>query len=168
MTTRRSVLTLGIVSTVLTPAIAFTLHDLVFQLPDNQHEASLGFFVTAFGLLFVWALGGYLAGRSTRSVLGAIRAGAITAVMSVGILWLTFITLNRLFTDRMSYEPDRIRAFRASGYPTMRAYLNHSIGPGPFPWLMGVAVLAGMAGSVLGERNPGPRGVGMAVGEHDQ
>ena len=73
-------------------------------------------------------------------------------MMSVGILWLTFITLNRLFTDRMSYEPDRIRAFRASGYPTMHEYLNHSKGPGPFPLPMGVAVLVGTAGSVLGEK----------------
>jgi MFS family permease len=152
MTTRKSMLSAGMILIVVAPTIAFTLHDLVFQLPDNQHEASLGFFVSVFGLLFVWALGGYLAGRRTRTVLAAISAGVITATMSVGILWLTFITLNRLFTDRMSYEPDRIRAFRASGYSTMREYLDHNTGPGPFPLLMGVAVLAGMAGSVLGER----------------
>ncbi len=153
MTTRRPVLSVGLILTVLAPTIAFTLHDLVFQLPDNQHEASLGFFVTALGLLFVWALGGYLAGRGTRSVFAAIGAGVITAPMSVGILWLTFITFNRLFTDRMSYEPDRIRAFRASGYLTMREYPDHSMGPGPFPLLMGVVVLVGMAGSVIGEKN---------------
>jgi hypothetical protein len=100
----------------------------------------------------VWALGGCLAGRGTRSVFAAIGAGVITAVMSVGILWLTFIALNRVFTDRMSYEPDRVRAFRASGYPTMREYLHHSTGLGPLPLLMGVAVLVGMAGSVLGEK----------------
>jgi hypothetical protein len=122
MTTRSWMLSLGV---ALIPTVAFTLHDLVFQLPDNQHEASLGFFLTAFGLLFVWALGGYLAGRGTRTVFAAIRAGAVTGVMSVGILWLTFIALNNLFTDRMSYEPDRIRAFRASRYPTMRDYVNH-------------------------------------------
>jgi len=152
MTTIKSMLSVGTVLTVLTPTAAFVLHDLVFQLPDNQHEASLGFFVTVVGLLFVWTLGGYLAGRRTRTVFAAISAGLTTAVMSVGILWLTFITLNGLFTDRMSYEPDRIRAFRASGYPTMREYLNHSLGPGPFPLLMGAAVIVGMAGSLLGEK----------------
>jgi MFS family permease len=152
MTPRKSMLSAAMILSVVAPAIAFTLHDLVFQLPDNQHEASLGFFATVFGLLFVWALGGYLAGRRTRTVSAAISAGVITATMSVGMLWLTFITLNRLFTDRMSYEPDRIRAFRASGYSTMREYLDHDAGPGPFPLLMGVAVLAGMAGGVLGEK----------------
>jgi hypothetical protein len=30
----------------LIPTIAYVLHDLVFQLPDNAHEATLGFFVT--------------------------------------------------------------------------------------------------------------------------
>jgi hypothetical protein len=152
MTTRRPVLSMGLILTVLAPTIALTLHDLVFQLPDNQHEASLGFFVTVFGLLFAWALGGYFVGRGARSVFMAIGAGAVTAAISVGILWLTFVTLNRLFTDRMSYEPDRIRAFRASGYRTMREYLDHGMGSGQFPLLMGVAALAGMAGSVLGEK----------------
>lgn len=152
MTTRKSMPSIGTLLTVLTPTAAFVLHDLVFQLPDNQHEASLGFFVTVFGLLFVWALGGYLAGRRTRTVLAAVFAGLATAVMSVGILWLTFVTLNALFTGRMCYEPDRIRAFKASGYPTMREYLDHGQGPGPFPLLVGVAAIAGLAGSFLGEK----------------
>jgi hypothetical protein len=121
----------------LIPTIAFTLHDLVFQLPDNQHEASLAFFLTVFGLLLVWGVTGYLVALGSRSVLAAIGSGALAAATSVGILWLTFITLNNLFTDRMSYEPDRIRAFRASSEPTMRAYLDHQRGPGPFPLLMG-------------------------------
>jgi hypothetical protein len=145
MNTRKSLLPL---LAAVMPALAFTLHDLVFQLPDNQHEASLGFFLTAAGLLFVWALGGRLAARGARTVAGAILAGALNGVMSVVFLWVTFITLNNLFTDRMSYEPDRIRAFRASGYRTMRDYVNHG-GLGPLPLLMGVAALSGMAGSLL-------------------
>ena len=148
-TSRSSVLPLGVGAI---PAVAFTLHDLVFQLPDNQHEASLGFFVTAAGLLFVWGLVGYLAARGRRTVFTAIRAGAVAGVVSVGLLWLTFFTLNNLFTDRMSYEPDRVRAFMASGYPTPKAYVTQGLGLGPFPLLMCVAAFAGMAGGVLGER----------------
>lgn len=149
MTTRRLILTLGV---VLIPTLAFTLHDLVFQLPDNQHEASLGFFLTALGLLLVWAVGGYLAARGARTVVMAIRAGVVSAIMSVGLLWTTFVVLNNTFTDRMSYEPDRIRAFVASGYPTMRAYVNHGTGLGPFPLLTGVAVVVAAAGSIFCER----------------
>ena len=153
MTARQSFLSLGTVLAVLTPTAAFVLHDLVFQLPDNQHEASLGFFVTVLGLLFVWALGGYLAGRRTHTMPAGISAGVTAAMVSVVILWLTFITLNRVFADRMSYEPDRIRAFKASGYPTMREYLDHNMGPGPFPLLMGAAVIVGTAGGFLGHRS---------------
>lgn len=155
-------LSVGIILTGLAPTAAFLLHDLVFQLPDNQHEASLGFFVTVFGLVFVWALGGYLAGRRTRTVPRAISAGLTTSALSVGVLWLTFITLNTLFPDRMSYEPDRRRAFMASGYPTMREYLVHNIGPGPFPLVLGVAAIVGIAGSLVGEKRQDP---GAALGE---
>ena len=148
-TSRSSMLSLGVGAI---PAVAFTLHDLVFQLPDNQHEASLGFFLTASGLLFVWGLVGYLAARGRRTVIAAIRAGAFAGLGSVAILWLTFLTLNNLFPDRMSYEPDRIRAFVASGYPTLQAYVKHGLGVGPFPLLMCVAALAGVAGGALREK----------------
>lgn len=82
MSTRKAMLSGGTLLAVLAPTAAFVLHDLVFQLPDNQHEASLG--------------------------------------------------------------------LRASGQPTMREYLDHSLAPGPFPLLMGVAVIVGMAGGFLG------------------
>jgi hypothetical protein len=124
------------------PAIAFTLHDLVFQLSDNEHEASAGFFLTVGGLLFIWGLSGYLADRS-----GGIKAGAIAGAVSVGILAVTFYVLNNLFLDRMSYEPDRIRAFQASGYPTMRAYVNQL--DMFFPMLMLIAAIAGAAGGAI-------------------
>ena len=83
MTSRSAMLSLGVGAI---PAVAFTLHDLVFQLPDNQHEASLGFFLTASGLLFIWGLVGYLAARGKRTVFTAIRAGATAGVVSVGVL----------------------------------------------------------------------------------
>ena len=53
----------------------------------------------------VGALGGYLASQRSRTTFAAIGAGVTTAVVSIGNLWLTFITLNRVFTDRISYEP---------------------------------------------------------------
>jgi hypothetical protein len=126
------------------PAIVFTLHDLVFQLPDNEHEASLGFFLTVGGLLFVWGASGYLAARS-----GGVKAGAIAGAISVAILAMTFFILNNLFIDRMSYEPDRIRAFQESGYPTMRAFVNHGLFDGFFPILMTVAAIAGTLGAAI-------------------
>lgn len=135
---------------VAAPAIAFTLHDFVFQLPDNHHEASLGFFAAAFCLFSTWALAGYLAGQRTPTVITAVSAGATAAATSVAMVWLTFVVLNTLFTDRMSYEADRIRAFRASGAATMREYLDQREDAGPFPLLMGVAVLVGMTGGAAG------------------
>ena len=119
-------ISIGAVGAALAPTAAFVLHDLVFQLPDNQHEASPGSLLTVAGLLFSWALGGYLAGRRTRSKAAAATAGMTTAAISVGILWLTFMTLNLAFTDRMSYEPDsRIQGERLSHHAQVSGCPEH-------------------------------------------
>jgi hypothetical protein len=141
------------------PALAFTLHDLVFQLPDNQHEASAGFFATVIGLLVVWTATGYLSADRSRGAGRALASGALGGTISVAILWLTFIVLNNLFIDRMSYEPDRIRAFRESGDATMREFVNQGLLRGLLlpGLLMCVAAIAGAAGGavgVLGEDPP--------------
>jgi len=138
----------------LIPTIAFTLHDLVFQLPDMEGEASLGFFLTGGSLLLVWGFLGYLAVRSRAAVgVASIKTGAIAGILSVGVLWLTFIVLNNLFIDRMSYEPDRIRAFKESGYASMRTFVNSGMGTPPFlafvAALMCIAALAGIFGGMI-------------------
>jgi hypothetical protein len=67
----------------------------------------------------------------------------------------TFFLLNWFFVDRMSYEPDRIRAFHASGAQTMWEFVNRrGFDPGPGPILMVVAALAGAAGSGLRRAAP--------------
>jgi hypothetical protein len=129
------------------PTIAFVLHDLVFQLPDNEGEASLGFFVTIAALFGVWGSSGYIMARRTNGAGAAIIAGAAAGIVSVGLLWLTFLVLNSVFLERMSYEPDRIRAFQQSGYATMREYWNQQRGWGPFPLVMLVAAIAGGIGA---------------------
>jgi hypothetical protein len=142
----------------LIPSIAYTLHDLVFQLRDNQHEATPGFFLTVGGLLLIWGLAGYWAVRGADgantpdATLGAVTgSGAIAALVSVAFLSVTFIVLNNVFVDRMSYEPDRIRAFQQSGYLTMRAYVNHELVLSWFfPVLAAVAAAAGAAGALIG------------------
>ena len=136
------------VAVAIIPTIAFVLHDFVFQLPDNEGEASLGFFLTVAGLLCVWGCSGYIVARRAGGVGAAIIEGAVAGMVSVGLLWLTFVVLNSIFLDRMSYEPDRIRAFQQSGYATMREYWSHQSGGGPFPLVMGVAAIVGALGAL--------------------
>src|SRR4051794_789093 len=133
------------------PTVAYVLHDVVFQLPDNAHEPTLGFFLAVAGLLCVWASGGYIIARGTNGTRSRVIAGAVVGIVSVAILWLTSVALNNLFVDRMSYEPDRIRAFQQSGYATMKEYLHHQ-GWGPAPLLMFVAAIVGAVGSAVRKR----------------
>jgi hypothetical protein len=149
METDNSMFGIGVMTVAAIPAIAFALHDLVFQLPDNQHEPTLGFFITVGGLLFVWGLGGYLAAPRVGGFAAAMKSGAVAGMMSVGILWLTSIVLNNLFIDRMSYEPDRIRAFQESGYATMRAYVNSSVFDSFTLMLLSVAAVTAAGGAAL-------------------
>jgi hypothetical protein len=149
METDNSMFGFGVMIVAAIPTIAFALHDLVFQLPDNQHEPTLGFFITVGGLLFVWGLCGYLAAPPAGSIGAAMRTGAIAGIMSVGILWLASIVLNNLFIERMSYEPDRIRAFHESGYATMRTYVNSSIFDSFTLMLLSVAAVTGAIGGAI-------------------
>jgi MFS family permease len=129
------------------PAIAFVLHDFVFQLPDNEGDVTVGFLLTIAGLLVVWSCCGYFIARGGRRSFASLGLGAFSGVVSVALLWMTFVVLNSLFIDRMSYEPDRIRAFQQSGYATMREYWDHQHGCGPFPLLMFVAAVLGSVGA---------------------
>jgi hypothetical protein len=135
------------------PTIAFVLHDFVFQLPDNEGNVTVGFLVTLVGLLVVWACCGYIIAARVRGSFASLVYGAFAAAASVAMLWLTFIILNNSFIERMSYEPDRIRAFQQSGYATMREYWNHQHGWGPFPLLISVAGVVGAVGAFI--RNSG-------------
>jgi hypothetical protein len=154
METNTSRFSVGVLGFAAIPTIAFVLHDLVFQLHDNGHEATLGLVLTVAGFLFIWACSGYLIARRVSGSTTRVIAGAVAGIVSVGVLWLTFIVLNNVFLDRMSYEPDRIRAFQQSGYATMREYWHHQSGWGPFPLLMAVAAVVGAIGGAVRRNKP--------------
>ena len=151
MTVRSSNLRLAFAVAVL-PTIAYVLADFVFQLPDNGHEATFGLFLTIAALLTVWASSGYIAARTGSTACTRIIAGTVAGIVSVAILWLVAFALNDLFLERMSYEPDRIRAFQQSGYATLREWWAQERGWGPAPLLMGIAALAGAAGAAARNR----------------
>src|SRR5947208_13540273 len=102
----------------------------------SEAKLPFGFFVTVVGLLCIWASSGYIIARCINGTGARIIAGAVAGIASVAILWLTSFVLNNLLTDRMSYEPDRIRAFQQSGPPTnpvrFMAVLSASLGARSF------------------------------------
>jgi hypothetical protein len=133
---------------IATPTAAFVLHHFVFQLPDNEGDLTIGFFATIVGLLAIWASSGYVAARWPTRTLPAVGAGVLAPVVSTAMLCSTFVVLNGLFIDRMSYEPDRLLAFHRSGYATLQQWWNHQQGWGPFPILICAAAVVGALGGL--------------------
>jgi len=134
----------------LVPAVAFVVTDFVLQLPDNHHEPTWGFFVTLFILISIWTLSGFFAPSEPSDWRRAMAAGAASGILSVAVLAAVFVVLNNLFPVRMSYEPDRLRAFSESGYATLRTYINRQLVlSGFFPALATVAAILGSTGGGL-------------------
>jgi len=136
-----------------TPSVAFVLHDFVFRLPDNEGDLTVGLVATLAALLFVWAAGGWTVARVPRGTVTAILVGAVLAASSVAMVWLTFVLLNGLFIERMSYESDRLVAFRHSGYPSLQEWWNYQRDWGPFPILLVASAILGGFGGVIQRLN---------------
>jgi hypothetical protein len=105
--------------------------------------------LTLVGLVVAWAGSGYMIARHARGTASSIARGAFAGLVSVAVLWLTFVVLNQWFIDRMSYEPNRILAFQRSGYTTMREYWSQQRGWGPFPLALALAMIVGAIGGAL-------------------
>ncbi len=103
-------------------------------------------------LLASFAAAGFLASRATGRLVAGLRAGALAALIGVGLMMLTFLVVDNLFLDIVSQQPDKIWGFEHSQYASMRAYVTVS-------QLRGFLLLPvfGLVGAACG-------GVGAALG----
>ncbi len=75
-------------------------------------------------LLANFAAAGFLASRATGRLVAGLRAGALAALIGVGLMMLTFLVVDNLFLDIVSQQPDKIWGFEHSHYASMRAYVT--------------------------------------------
>jgi hypothetical protein len=90
-----------------------------FGLDENSAMA-----LAAAALLTSFAVAGFLASRATGRLAVGLRAGALAALIGVGLLMLTFLVVDNLFLDLVSQQPDKVWGFQHSQYASMRAYVT--------------------------------------------
>jgi hypothetical protein len=117
------------------------------------------------GILLLWTVAGYRAWRRGGELLAAVRAGALAALVSMGMVMATFFVIDNLFLDLVSRQPEKIWGFRHSGYQSMRAFINHGLLRGlllalPVMTAFGAAAgaLGGLVARIMRRRRPGSPG----------
>jgi hypothetical protein len=130
-------------------------------LAEDTPIALLAFYGPMFG---IWGLAGFSASRRTGRFLDAVRVGASVAFVTFVVFVFARIVVVNLFLDTTSQRPDwpnLIERFQASGFESLRSYVNYVYLTGaPFKILVasiigaGAGLVGGFIGS-LGRRETG-------------
>ena len=80
-------------------------------------------------------------------------AGSVTALIAVSLVMATFAIVDNVYLDVVSRQPDKIAAFHASGYRTIRESINAGLVTGALygiPFATAIGAVAGIVGALLG------------------
>jgi hypothetical protein len=120
--------------------------------PSTRSDDEIGGWILAIYLctFFYYGLSGYLAARNTLRVADGFRAGALTAVIGMGLIMVTFLVVDNLFLETVSQQVDKIYAFQRSHYASMREYINWSSLRGAVVVLPVMGLIGGACGALGG------------------
>lgn len=113
---------------------------------DSEYETTYAIAYIAIFLFF--ALVGFLASRKTNRLLSGTWAGAITALLGIGIAMLTFFVVDNIFLNIVSHQVDKIYGFQHSTFHTMRDYINAGLLRGVITVLPVIAVVGAVCGTL--------------------
>jgi|HubBroStandDraft_3_1064219.scaffolds.fasta_scaffold23222_4 hypothetical protein len=111
-------------------------------------------------LLGLWGAAGCLAWLRTGRLAAAARAGAIVALVSMGITMLAFFVIDNVFLDLVSRQPEKIWQLQHSHFHSMRAILNAAHARAVvfvLPLLTLAGAVCGAAGGLAGRLAGGAR-----------
>ena len=108
-----AVLVIGIVwSNVIVPA------------HESDDEYTAWYVAFYFGLLVYFGVAGMVASNARDRLASSAWAGALTAILVLVIVTVTFIVIDNLFLDVVMQQPDKANGFRHSGLTSQRDYVN--------------------------------------------
>jgi hypothetical protein len=126
--------------------------NVLFPTFESDSEYPTTYALAFIALFLFFALVGVLASRKTNRLLSGTWAGAITALLGVGIAMLTFVVIDNLFLDIVSHQADKISGFQHSTFHTMRDYINAGLLSGVvtvLPVMAAVGAGCGTLGAAL-------------------
>jgi hypothetical protein len=128
---RRSVLFSAVAWGALLSVIV-VLTNVVFPSPNESDDEYTGWYIVLYlGLFLLFAIG-----------------GAVTALIIVGVIMLTFAVIDNVFLDIVSQQIDKINAFHAqTTFTTMRDFMNSGLLLGTVVILPVVAVVDAALGA---------------------
>jgi hypothetical protein len=120
--------------------------------PTFPSESDSAHVIGSLTLFLFFVLAGLLASRQTNRLLSGTWAGAITALLGVGIAMLTFFVVDNVWLDIVRHQGDKIYGFQHSTFHTMRDYINATRLRGlvtVLPVMVGAGAVVGTLGAAL-------------------
>lgn len=91
---------------------------------ESDDEYTAWYVAFYIGLLVYFAVAGLVAGNARNRLASSAWAGALTAMVLLVIVMVTFIVIDNLFLDVVMQQPDKANGFRHSGLTSQRDYVN--------------------------------------------
>jgi hypothetical protein len=143
-------LALGAVSVV-----AIVWSNVIVPSHESDDEYT-GWYLVAYLVLFgYFGLSGFLAERGGSTMAVAVLTGAVTALLSVGIIMVTFLVVDNLFLSVVMQQPDKAYGFAHSGLANPRDYVNQGMVMGivtALPGATSIGAACGLVGGLLAQR----------------
>jgi hypothetical protein len=120
--------------------------------PNNRSDdEALPLIAVMYAVFFLYfAAAGFLAARTSRHPGDGFRAGALTALVGIGLIMATFLLIDNVYLETVSKQADKIWGFQHSDYATMREYINWSFLKGVAFVVPVLTLLGGVLGGIGG------------------
>ncbi len=148
---KRSVLLYsGVIGALL--SIGVVLTNVVFPTPNESDSEYTAWYIVLYLALFaLFGIGGLIASRRAQPARTGAIGGAVSALIILGMILLTFVIVDNVFLDVVSQQIDKINAFHSqTTYSNMRDFINSGLLAGSAFALVAGGVIGGMLGAVGG------------------
>jgi hypothetical protein len=137
----------------LLASLAVVLTNVVFPSPHESDDEYTGLYLVLYAAFFLsFAIGGVIAARRTDPLRSGALGGGVTALILLGMTFLTFVVVDNVFLDIVSQQIDKINAFHnQTDYTNMRDFINHGLLLGSVLALTVGTLFGGMLGALGAE-----------------
>lgn len=140
----------GVIGALLSTGVVFA--NVVFPRPNESDDEYTAWYIVLYLALFaLFGVGGIIASRRAQPARTGAIGGAVSALIILGMVLLTFVVVDNVFLSTVSQQIDKINAFhRQTAYSNMRDFINSGLLAGTAFVLVVGGVIGGMLGAVGG------------------